>query len=126
MTLTPTPSRAAGLTEVDTAQPRVRTSVAIGVIMAGYLMFFGTSVITAINIEWNDIYYGGRNVLEHAGVKSIQVETHPAQKACLYHYMDAFGYTAQSVHYTQNGQKAIDKGAKPESVVCNTIFRRGE
>jgi len=53
--MTLTPSRAAGLTEVDTTEPRVRASIAIGVIMAGYLMFFGTSVITAINIEWNDI-----------------------------------------------------------------------
>lgn len=68
MALTPTPSSAAGLTEFDTTEPRVRTSVAIGVIITGYLMFFGTSVINAINIEWNDIVLRATDYSSYGGL----------------------------------------------------------
>ena len=68
MALTPTPSSAAGLTQFDTTEPRVRTSVAIGVIITGYLMFFGTSVITAINIEWNDIVLRATDYSSYGGL----------------------------------------------------------
>jgi len=67
MPLTPTPSRAAGLTEVDATEPPVRTGVAIGVIVAGYLVFFGTSVVTAINIEWNDIVLRAMDYSSYGG-----------------------------------------------------------
>ncbi len=70
-----------------------------------------------------NILYGARDTLGR-GVTSVQVETHPAQKAALLHYMQAMGYRVDRVHYTQNGQKAIDKGADPVTVVCNTIFVR--
>lgn len=69
------------------------------------------------------ILYGARDTLGR-GVKSIQVETHPVQKAALLHYMQALGYRVDRVHYTRNGQKAIDKGADLATVVCNTIFVR--
>lgn len=69
------------------------------------------------------ILYGARDTLAD-GVTSVQVETHPAQRPILLHYMQAMGYLVARVHYTRNGQKAIDKGADPEMVVCNTIFVR--
>ncbi len=69
------------------------------------------------------ILYGARDTLAR-GVTSVQVETHPLQKGALLHYMQAMGYRVARVHYTQNGQKAIDTGADPATVVCNTIFVR--
>jgi FkbM family methyltransferase len=67
------------------------------------------------------ILYGARDTLA-SGVRSVQVETHPAQRSALLHYMQAMGYGVQTVHYTQQGIKAIAKGANPATVVSNTIF----
>ncbi len=87
----------------------------------------GTSMPDHIKIDVDGqelrILYGARDTLAD-GVTSVQVETHPVQKPALLHYMAAMGYRVDRVHYTQNGQKAIDKGADPASVVCNTIFVR--
>jgi len=65
---TPTPSIAAGLAEVDTTEPKIRARTAIGVITAGYLLFFGIGVFNAIHIALNDIVLPATDYSAFSGV----------------------------------------------------------
>jgi FkbM family methyltransferase len=60
----------------------------------------------------------------HAPVVSVQIETEPQHREDLVATFAAEGYDVLDVHYTSNGQHAIEQGADPLSVISNTIFRR--
>jgi FkbM family methyltransferase len=66
--------------------------------------------------------------MEHALTKrlpaSIQVEVTPAAHSWIHANMALWKYKPVRVHYTQQGQQAIDGGADPATVVNNTIFER--
>lgn len=56
---------------------------------------------------------------------SLQVETHPRRRKAVDECIsDRFGFKLDHRHYTQNGQQQIDKGADPESVICNSVYVR--
>lgn len=57
-------------------------------------------------------------------VQSVQVETEPQHREWLTTFFRSYGFEIATVHYTSNGQHAIDKGADPLTVISNTIFRR--
>jgi len=54
--------------------------------------------------------------------RSIQVESHVNDRAELLQFMDEHGYRLDHLHYTASGQKQIDQGADPATVVNNTVF----
>jgi FkbM family methyltransferase len=58
-------------------------------------------------------------------LRSLQVEIHPADRTPITRYLAARGYHPASRHYTQQGQKAVDAGATPDSITDNAIFERG-
>lgn len=68
------------------------------------------------------IVKGAGDILQD--VRSVQVETEPQHREWLANYFQSYGFDVASVHYTSNGQHAIDNGADPLTVISNTIFRR--
>ena len=60
----------------------------------------------------------------HADIapRSVQVESHPKDRADLLPLMAGYGFVLDHVHYTANGQKQITAGADPATVVNNTVF----
>lgn len=84
ITFTPTPSRAAGLDQVDTTAPPISSSTAALVILAGYLLFFGSGILSAIYVAragivlpatdysaFNGIYEVVRRMIDIAGAGLI-------------------------------------------------------
>jgi FkbM family methyltransferase len=57
-------------------------------------------------------------------VSSLQFEVHPNERRELHDLLALYGFASVHVHYTQQGQQAIDRGADPATIVNNTIFER--
>jgi len=57
-------------------------------------------------------------------LRSVQVETEPKHRQWLIDWFARLAFDVSDVHYTSNGQHAIEQGADPLSVISNTIFRR--
>lgn len=60
----------------------------------------------------------------HPGLVSVQVETEPEHRDELCNMFARKGFRSVQTHYTANGQRKINEGADPRSIICNTIFRR--
>lgn len=77
-----------------------------------------------VDVDGNEpgIVKGMRGALH--GTRSVQIETEPQHRPWLYQFFKDEGFQVEGVHYTSNGQHAIDHGADPATVIANTIFRR--
>lgn len=73
-----------------------------------------------------DVLVGMRETLgdENGHLKSLQVETHPSRRADIDEYLYVGGYRLSHRHYTQAGQRKIDMGADPDTVICNSVYVR--
>ncbi len=58
------------------------------------------------------------------GLKSAQVETHPKRRTETDCFMADNAFVLDHRHYTQAGQRQIDMGAGPETVICNSVYVR--
>lgn len=56
--------------------------------------------------------------------RTMQVEMHPRDRQAITDLLIGQGYRIDRVHFTAQGQQAIDRGADAASVTNNTIFRQ--
>lgn len=56
---------------------------------------------------------------------SIQVEVNPRYKTALFDLMSGHGYVVASRHHTLEGKQHLAKGADPEQISYNAVFKRG-
>ena len=79
-----------------------------------------------IDVDGNEpkIVDGLRCTLVRSTVKSLQIETEPEHRAEVDRELEKHGYPLSYRHYTQAGQRKIDLGADPETVICNSVYVR--
>ncbi len=80
-----------------------------------------------IDVDGNEllILRGMRGLLSSARPpRTLQVEINARHKDELYRLMSDLGYSLSEKHFTLHGKHAVAKGADPESVGYNAVFRR--
>lgn len=82
--------------------------------------------VVKLDVDGNElaILTGMRGLLTRSGLRTVQVEIHPASDAAILAHMAEAGFTLLERHYTVSGKKAIAQGAAPEAVFHNAVFTR--
>lgn len=79
-----------------------------------------------IDVDGNEplILAGMVDVLGNPGLRTVQVESHPATDAAIVQRLADVGFEVVERHHTAGGQKAISRGVAPETLAHNVVFER--
>lgn len=81
-----------------------------------------------IDVDGNElpILKGMKKLLASAQKpKTIQVEVNPGERPAVSELLAGFGYTIDHAHFTAGGAKSLQKGASPDSIAHNIVFKSG-
>jgi methyltransferase FkbM-like protein len=84
------------------------------------------ATVIKIDVDGNepDVLAGMAGLLQAPGLRSVQVEMHPASDAAIGERLTAAGFALAERHYTAQGQAALDAGHAPLSIPHNAVFTR--